>query len=348
MKLAVPTNWQEDIPGDMPLDLVCEFYGRSGSALVPADIARVVRHIRSISDKGVRFNYLMDAVCMDNRELTISGQRSLRRLMGRLTDAGAGAVTVSIPYLAEFIKRNYPSCFLCVAPQAGIKDVRTALYWRDLGADAMTLSFTDINRDFSLLRLLRKAVDCELRLTANSLCLYGCPFFRYHSVLEAHAPVFPSGSGETSLDYCSARCAAARFNDPAEFIRAGWIRPEDAAYYEEAGIDALRLEDGGMISDKIKTVVRAYTEGRYDGSLLDLCSGRHENVSIDNRSLDGFIDFFVNGRCSHECRDCGYCGRTAERTVRIDESVPGETAGRLKQALDDFINASLSRPRERC
>lgn len=64
---------------------------------------------------------------------------------------------------------------------------------------------------------------------------------------------------------------------------------------------------------------------------------RDPPVVIDNRALDGFLEFFFNVDC-HErnCEECQYCHRTAERVVRIDPEFREEGLRRYDEALEDL------------
>ncbi len=392
MKLVVPTNWQDDLLGGVPLSAVGEFYGQLDrdfagggrpSCILPAvSRAKAGAHIAAVRAKGISFNYILNAACMGNRELTPAGRKSLGALLDWACGSGADCVTVSIPYLLDFVKRNYPSLKVHVSVQAGIKTAAEAAHWAGMGADGLTLSVTDVNRDFAALRAIRSAVDCELRLIANLDCLYGCPFFRYHSLLSSHASQEWHKSRGFLVDYCFLRCSLIRLKYPREFIRSGWIRPEDQHIYEGAGINALKLVNRTMPVPRIKRIVRAYSAGRYDGNLLDLFSdpadtfGRaapsllrglsfffrpfsvdllrfcrfrglvssRREIFIDNRALDGFLEFFLDSSCAgRDCAVCGYCEETAGRTVKIDPLYRRRAIEGYESFLEDAAGGALFR-----
>jgi collagenase-like PrtC family protease len=57
-------------------------------------------------------------------------------------------------------------------------------------------------------------------------------------------------------------------------------------------------------------------------------------VFIDNRKLDGFIDFFRAGSCAaRDCDECGYCHQWARKSVEID---PQWKAG-MEEIYDDLL-----------
>jgi len=391
MKLIVPTNWQDDILRELPLQEISGFYGQLDrdftgggrpSCILPAvGRAKAAAHIASIRAKGLSFNYLLNSACLGNSELTPAGRKRLRGLLDWICACGADCVTVSIPYLLEFIKVNYPCLKIYVSTQAGIKTGEEAVFWEKLGASGLTLSATDGNRDFEALRQIRSAVGCELRLIANLDCLYGCPFFRYHSAISSHASQRGHRSGGFVIDYCFLRCSLIKLKSPEHFIRSGWIRPEDKGIYAQRGINALKLVNRTMPTSRIKRIVTAYSQGRYDGNLADLfsepsdtlrraASSRVRNlffffrpfsvdlrrlysfrdivsrrkIFIDNRSLDGFLDFFLHSSCAHkDCGECGYCKDVAGRSVKIDPDYLKQAAGRFEAFLEEIVGGALFR-----
>jgi len=391
MKLSVPHNWQADLLPRMRKNKVAEIYsklasdfvggGRASYALPHVSKKRVEKYISDIHRSGIKFNYLINATCLGNFEWTINGQRRLAALLDWLVDIGTDAVTVSIPYLLELIKRRYPKLEVCVSTQAGVDSVRCAKYWEGLGADRITLAERSVNRNFPLLRQIRRNVKCRLQLIANLDCLYHCPFWIYHSALNSHGSQNGHPLGGFFIDYCSLACNYIKLKDPSEFIRAGWIRPEDVHYYEDAGIDSIKLVNRAMATDSLISVVDAYTDGYYDGNLLDLFSRPSKNVifqrpnifhkfryffrpfhiniftllkarkllgeikiHIDNRSLDGFIEHFLNENCDlKSCEECGYCGGVARRVVNITPDWQGETVLNYRECLDSLFGERMFR-----
>jgi collagenase-like PrtC family protease len=389
MKLIVPTNWEGDLLDSLRLDSVAEFYGKANSdsvgggrgSLVIPDPSRadIERQIKRIVQKGIGFNYLLNATCLEGKEHSSSGQEDIRALMEWLLKCGVTGVTVARPQLLWFIKKEYPSVRVSVSTQAGIRDRQAACAWEDLGADALTLSFVDVNRDFSALRGIRKAVSCDLQLIANLDCLRGCPYFRYHAHITSHASQRRHPSGGFYVDYCFLKCNFIKLRDPAEFMRSGWIRPEDMPHYADAGINALKLVNRTMSTGRLKMIVEAYTSGAYTGNLFDLFSEPARNITvkhmfnpgklrlflrpesvnifrlaafrsiaaprelyIDNRSLDGFITRFLESDCGlKDCEKCGYCSSWAGKVIRESPGYRQKAVNDFQRCLDVLIGGGL-------
>jgi collagenase-like PrtC family protease len=387
MNFSIPTNWQRDLIYSIDKRFVDEFYGklavdfvgggRPPFLLPQISKKRLKQHIAEIHTHGKKFNYLLSSTCLGNKELTIAGNKELFRLLDWLVSLKVDAVTVSVPYLVELIKSNFPQLKVYVSVMAGIDSIERAKYWEDLGVDKITLSCLDVNRDFALLRQMRKSLSCKLQLIANLHCLYGCPFFRYHSVIDSHASQTHSQTGGFTIDYCSISCRYIRITDLSKYISSGWIRPEDVRYYEETGIDSLKFVDRDMTTEAIARIVSAYANRSYEGNLFDLfCTsskrltfnkfglmrkvkylfhpffanplrlyfGVKETISedliyIDNKKLNGFIKHFLEHSCTYiSCRECGYCERIAREVIQIE---PQQQQDKIK-GYSSFLNQLIS------
>jgi hypothetical protein len=71
---------------------------------------------------------------------------------------------------------------------------------------------------------------------------------------------------------------------------------------------------------------------------------RDPPVVIDNRALDGFLEFFLSGDChQRDCEECRYCHRVAERAVRIDPEFREEVLRRYDGVLEDLRSGAMWR-----
>ncbi len=366
MRYTVPTNWQPDLVpalaglpvdelyGQLPRDFVGG--GRASSLIGAVGRRQVRQQILQAQRAGIAFNYTLNAPTLGNREWTRAGQRQLARLVDMLVDLGVTRVTVTLPYLLEYIKRRTDALEVVVSTQALVATPDRARRWQDLGASGITLSVLDVQRDFAMLERIRAAVDIRLQLIANLLCLQGCPASMHHAALNAHAS--QTGGSRFVVDYCTLDCTRRRLADPFEMIRAGWIRPEDVHHYEAVGIDRLKLTTRGMITSALVDILRAYDARRSPPDLMQLfpspdksivfaslrpwhmlvhylhphkvnvlrlarmrdLTGRRE-VSIDAAALgDDFLLPFLEGSCDPgACEACRYCHELAERAVHVGE-----------------------------
>ncbi|MBI2878394.1 MAG: U32 family peptidase [Candidatus Rokubacteria bacterium] len=406
MRLSVATNFEPDLIEALQGYPVYELFGklpadplgggRASYMLSPLPRRALAAHIRDAHRHGIRFNYLLNAACLDNREWTQRGQREIRRLLDWLAEIGVDAVTVSLPYLLELIKRCYPQFQVTVGVFAGVDHVQKAKMWEGLGADCITLESLSVNRRFSLLASLREHVGCDLMLLVNTNCLQSCPFSQAHMVALSHASQAGHPSRGFLLDYCFLWCTRMKLADPVNYIRSDWIRPEDLGHYEALGYDRFKLAERNAPTEVMARRVRAYSQRRYDGNLLDLVQGwgfrggqepsryfgrglfwrlatflkpwqvnplrllairrlaeaqgmlsplrREPPVVIDNRALDGFLEFFFHVDChERDCETCRYCHPWAERAVRIDPEFRQEVLRQYDEILEDLRSGAMWR-----
>lgn len=383
MKYSVPTNWNEDL---MPLfyspqiyevygKLAEDFVGGGRSALSMSYVSKnkAARYIKEVRACGKGFNYLLNASCLGGREFTPGGRREIFKLLDWLAKINVDSVTVTVPYLAELIKKNYPSLKVEVSLFAHVDSIEKARFWEAMGVDSINLS-NKINRNFGLLKKIKSLLKCRLKLIANNDCLYDCPYALYHENFASHSSQNNYHLGDFCIDYCWLNCRLRKLSDPVLFIITPWIRPEDACHYEGI-VDYVKLSDRRLPSLGLKKIITAYLDGCYEGNLLDLFPhsiaytptsisnlllrikyfkpftvSRVKNlirlqyllkkmeVHIDNNSLDGFIDHFKNHSCAMvSCSECGYCKEIAGKVLRINK----EYQERICREYQDFLESSL-------
>lgn len=386
MKLSVPFNGQPDLLEKIDKRKITEIYGKLTQDFVGGgrpswttpnvSKRKIASCVKEAHKFGIEFNYLLNASCLGNKEWTRSGQRRLGSLLDWLAQIGVDTVTVTIPYLAEIIRKRYP--FKITASSIGhINTVRRAKMWEEMGVDEIAISQMDLVRNFPLIRQIRKNIKCKTKMVANEDCFIHCHDVFYHGNLCAHGSQHTLGG--YFLDYCRIACRLKRIAEPVNFIRAVWIRPEDSRHYEEAGIDHLKITDRAMTTEALVRIVKAYTDCRYDGNLLDLLPHPSMNlvsanpdwinkiryffrpfhvnifklyamksimtdfdVYIDNRSLDGFIEFFLKENCeSRPCRECGYCERVAGKVIKINPASQANMRQTHINLLDKMISGEI-------
>ncbi len=388
IKFYVATNWQQDLIPNIKHSGVEELYGKlnadfvgggKSSSLLPFITKRqAMLYIQQAHKFGLKFNYLLNGVCLDNKEFTRSGQKKLHLLLDWVANIGVDSVTVSIPYLLELIKRQYPYFKVYASIYAGVDSIEKAKYWENLGVDLINLS-SRIVREFPLLKEIRKNTRCKLQLIGNMACLYDCPLLFYHKNLLSHASQSNHTSGRFFIDYCYLNCFYKKISSPMELIRASWIRPEDVCYYENIGIDRIKILDRFRSTKSIISIINAYASRNYEGNLIDLlfnCSGNamwqtaklyrrlryffhpfHANifrlrkmaelfskipVFINNKALDGFLEYFLKEGCYlKSCQECGYCQRIAKEVVKVDSEQREKTLSRCNNILEELISRKM-------
>ncbi len=280
MRLSVATNFDPALVDGLRGYPVVELYGklredpvgggRAPYQLRPVGRRRLARHVAHARAAGIGFNYLLNASCLGNREITRKGQREIERLLDWICGIGVTSVTVASPYLLRLVKTRYPGLSVRISVFSGVDRVRKAQMWEDLGADCIVLDSLLVNREFRALEAIRKSVRCDLELLVNNSCLSSCALSPSHMNALAHAGQTGHANRGFFIDWCFLRCSETKLRDPVNHLRSDWIRPEDLGAYEEMGYDRFKITERDLPTELLRLRVKAYSERRYDGNLLDL------------------------------------------------------------------------------
>ncbi len=258
----------KEVFGKLPSDSVGG--GRASFTLPPLSRKRFERHVEAARSKGIGFNYLLNPACMDNREYTRQGQKEIEALLEYIEDIGIGAVTISLPFLLPIIKKRHPRLKVRVGVYARVDGVAKARFWEEGGADCITLESLSVNRDFRVLESLRRALKIELQLIVNANCQLFCPLSGQHMVNLSHASQKGHPTRGFMIDWCVMKCSYDKLKDPVQYLRSEFIRPEDLGLYINMGYNSFKVLERGAPTPVLIRRVKAYSEGYYDGNLLDL------------------------------------------------------------------------------
>lgn len=353
--LTVPTTFEPQFLeklGGFPVSTIYgslteEPGGRAKKWLPAAGEEIIAEHIEQARACGLDFFYTLNGSCGGNRELTAEGQKWLAERLGWLVDVGAAGVVATSPSVIEMVKRRYPELRVTVSSIVNVDSVDKALFYQDLGVDAIYLP-EYLGRDFRLLRALRKKSKCELVLLANLGCLVHCPLRDYHANFVSH-------SGECLdrgcyFDYALAKCTQIKSTRPVELMKAPWIRPEDLSRYEQIGFTKFKLAGREKGSAWILRAVAAYADRKYAGPLNDLIIGFDAiepfgtfPITLDNQRLNGFIDFFQKKDCRQGCDRCNHCEQWLQRAVSFDRN-PKPYSESIDRVLRRFTSGSFKAP----
>lgn len=369
MKISLATNFDNNLIDKIKKYPVYEVYGklkddyigggRPGNTLADIDKKTFESHVKKVRSAGIRFNYLLNGSCLSNNEQNYLWQKNLKIFLTYLKNVGVNALTVTNPYILMFIKRYFKNDFkVRVSTFACVDSYTKAKYWEDLGADYICVDFVKINRKFSTLKYMVDNLEkTKLEILVTNSCLKNCPMIYTHTNSLSHA----SNTGMVSdmyEDWCLFYCQKRELENVEEYIKSPWVRPEDIKYYEAIGIEHFKITERSFPTQELEKRVKAYTDRKYDGNLLDLIQGHgvieSENLSlrknnihnrkeiyeeikrvrglgkvrecrqhiyIDNKKLDNFIEFFTNNKCNENCKSCGYCNMIAKNVITKDDEV---------------------------
>lgn len=305
--------------------------GRPSSTLPVVSIKSLENHIKRAHEQKIKFNYLLNSVCLGNKELVKEDYFNILKYIDEIVEMGVDSVTVANPFLCDMVKKAYPNLEVCLSVNVRVHTLQQIKYWEDFGVDEITLDQI-VNRNFPLLEAMlehTKNTKTRLRLFANNICLHDCPMRTYHGLANSHASQEGNKLKE-HLHYYYYKCTEMKMSDPSKLISATWIRPDDVHYYEELMKKTknenliLKLVERASTSEYLISLLHAYKNEKFDGNLMDIIyaiqrkymipNGKKETnnyykpetlgkimslfdlnwFSIDNRKLDGFLEHFVN------------------------------------------------------
>ena len=348
MRYDLATNFDNHLIENIaPYKIVKSIYGKLASDIVgggrpsftlPKISQKELKtHIDTAHNNGIKFNYLFNALCSDNREFIGKTNLQIRDFIKSVQDTGADIITVGSPFMLQLVKDVAPRLEVSVSVYNDIDTIEKIKAWEKLGADELTLHY-GFNRNFKELEKALQSTDLNLRLIANNTCLHDCIYRSNHANALAHSSQEKHESGGFFLDFYSLNCGKEKFESPGKFIAADWIRPEDVYYYEELCNKlektnlSLKLTERSRPTKWLTAVVKAYAEKSYNGNLFDILNYRNNEfaqinktpfikgailgkantqkmkkmseaifstqIYLNNKDLSNFIELFVNG---HDC-----------------------------------------------
>lgn len=335
MKFTVAFNGDESIFSNLPQsDLIDEVFGIHQS-ITPIigngrtfifkksenSLSNVVKNAR---EQGIGFNYLLNSSCI-GPTFQNGGLPNLFDFLSQIENTGVQAVTIAEPFLIKFIKTNFPNLKVYASTILQIDSAEKAKYFEELGVDKIIICW-NTNRNFKTLGSIRKAVSVNLEILANDWCLLGCPYRNCHYNASSH---ISSSGDETPFEihhYYETLCFLHRLKDPSHLIRNPWIRPEDIGVYEDLGIETMKITERTASTEWNLNTLDAYLNRSFDGNLWNLITDSSDTewiigfnigeiFEINNKALDGFLGFFLDGNCILDCTACNYCFKVAKKAV---------------------------------
>lgn len=383
MELRVSTNWDNFLIDALAETSTEEVYGKLSHDVIggvrPAFLlpqisrAEAEAHIRYVRGKGIRFNYLINTMCIANVHYSREGYGQIRELLEWIGATGTDVVTIGFPYMAHLVREVLPGMKIKASSVCRINSVYRAKQYEDLGVDEIVID-ENINRDFETLAAIRQAVKCDLELIANPCCLHDCPHQPSHVAHDGHASQTQSMDHYCYLQYPYYNCTLKKFTNPVEIIKARWIRPEDLWAYEDIGYSKFKVVERFKKTDVLAKTVSAYHKRCHHGNLIDILTltnpdaylepnlayfnkPEHVNVTkviqvadlmnfalrdfiyIDNSKFEGFIEFFREiGSCrNRDCDKCGFCRKTFEKVGTFNR----DEAEKRRKGFEDFIRSMV-------
>lgn len=303
-RFLVATNWEKELIdglsqypevksvfGKLRNDVVGG--GRASFSIPEVSRRQAIEYIRYVHSKGLEFNYLFNACCLGNIEFTKEGrEKIIKELDWAIFKARVDLITVSNNYLLGLVRKRYPEVKVGLGLYTKVFDLDQFKYYQDLGVEYIVISHSFV-KDFKLVKKLSKVIKCKIFMIVNEIERYICPNAIYHSNSFSHMSRVKKGGNW--IDPWNCQCTKYKLvQKPEEFIRAGYIRPEDLKTYEDMGYYNFKIVDRGKSTPWLLRAVRAYVDREYRGNLLDIVNqglfiGR-EDASCSVRG--NFFEYF--------------------------------------------------------
>lgn len=315
---------------------------RPSATLDQLDLNNLKKYIWYCRENSIQFDYIMNSTVLDGSEYTQEGRKKIIDFIGELVDAGIASLTLSVPFIIRLVRKNFPDLHITASICSEIDSIKRALEYQLIGVNRIVLA-KDVNRNFGLINKIKDAFSGDIKLLATTPCTFKCSDIFYHmnlsSIRDNALSVSFKGPADVS-SHTSITCQKYRLENPVEYIKSPWIRPEDMKFYNEIGISLFKLDGRDKPMEYNLEVIEAYINNEYTGNLLYLmqnyfpknqeeynqlnCKDSQEfwrlGVYIDNSKMDGFIDPFFNKNinCEDGCNACNYCNSWMKNALSTD------------------------------
>lgn len=296
--------------------------------------ARFLDDLRWAKTHGIALDTLFNANCYGEDAVSTRLADSVMRVLDEMAAAGIppDVVTTTSPFVARVFRKRAP----------GVR-IRASINMRihgTVGFEAVGDLFDEFylsrerHRDLAYVRRVAewaKANGKRIGMQLNSGCLRQCPFQTFHDNLHGHGdgrrPEDVAAGKEYDFSFFLCRTRYARDKAFGDFLRATWIRPEDAHLFEPF-VDFFKLAI--RRHPRPEAVLRAYATESFDGNLLTLMDPDHSAAfapdGIDNKAFPAdWAESGIAANCANDCRHCGKCDAVLSRVlhpVRGEEGAP--------------------------
>ncbi len=339
---------------------------RPAKYLPAVNRSQFAHHVREARERGIVFNYLFNAPSYSNLEYTHEGRKGLEELLGFLVESGVASVTVAIPYLVEIISRKFPELEVVTSTIGYVGSLAGIEQYRAAGAKRVVLDM-EVNRDFQFLEKACAESQVPLEVIVNPVCLSQCHFKFNHNCVASMGSQshLRGGAGIPYNQYYLNWCFLQKLQKEGEFLKSPWIRPEDLHLWEKIGVRYFKIAGRGLPAAEILRLCRSYLTRDFSGNLLDFLGWPHWltfrnnsdgtrlpplEVHIDNKALDGFLDFFARSKpqCRLGCSNCGHCLAWSRKSLSYnDEALKDKyvvnMARNLRRLVEEIPSAEESR-----
>lgn len=233
--------------------------------------------LRELADCGFSMNLLFNAMCYGENTLSRVFFNSLGDTLDFCISAyNVNSVTTTSPIIAKFVKNNFDG----ISVRASVNmEIGTTLGMEYLFEhfDGFYLK-REYNRDLSRIEELSqwcRTNGKQLYMLANSGCLNNCSAHVFHDNLVAHENGIARMDNAFTFDGVCRSFLSKEENKKRFFDCTNFVRPEDIHLYEKY-FSCIKLAT--RVSDIPEKIIRAYSTGKWAGSLPSLLEPNHSSL----------------------------------------------------------------------
>ena len=318
----------EELYGSIMLD--AKFAARPDFRLPNVQYDQLREYVKIANDNGIKFNYTLNSLLPFGSKVELcKNKEKVATLVNFLESIGVYRITVANPILLEIIRNFVKSDIeIEISTCAHIDTVTQIKYYHEKYGVNKVCGNLNKNRDFKFLESAANYCNKNgiiYELMANEFCGVGGSDYTTHCVYRdscylCHATNKTYEDSMLLDNYPMNICTNSRNENPSNWLKLRWIRPEDLSVYNNIGLNYFKITGRTGSSEYIIKTIRSYMEQKFDGNLLNLWKplesikpGTKESeiktLFIDNNLLDGFIDYWAKNK--HNC-DYVICGETCK------------------------------------
>ncbi|HPO90576.1 MAG TPA: hypothetical protein P5239_06140 [Victivallales bacterium] len=275
-------------------------------------IEKLLYNISEIQKLGVKLNILFNATCYGSKSLSEEFKKEILRITEKVISyiGTLDIMTTSSIAIAWVFKKYFPKVEVRASINMKIGFPESMSYISDL-FDSFHLQ-RDFQRDIAYVKEVKKWCKSQkkkLCILVNSGCLYSCPAQLFHDNIVAHSIEISSKKVIDGFlpDICW--CLYKKQKERSKILKSTWIRPEDINNYYGL-VDVIKLAT--RIHSNPRLVINAYSNGYYEGNLLDLFEPTFSLLflpEIISNSKFPIGWFKKTSTCKHKCYKCNYCDK---------------------------------------
>lgn len=305
--------------------LIYEFYGDDGffsssrhcQNISCTDLSNLVNELKKMN---VGFNYTLNS---PNLEGYLVQEKALFLHLKELREMGVENITTTHPILLDALKEMgfsvSASAVQCIssAPQA--------IQAERIGFNRIIL-VEDLNRNLKAIKDILESISIPTEIIINNLCIMNCPWRMSHYAIDGIRNPEIDRESWNKYNEMMLQCRNRWKEDPANFLKSTWIRPEEIKHYRKLGIKYMKLVGRDWPSERLEKVFKIYFNQAHDGYIFDYLrpgynvKERYGINNIKNSDLDSFFNFFFEegNNCTGLCNKCKHCETFSEELFYVN------------------------------